>query len=251
MSRQWVLIRGLTREQGHWGKFKDMLQEQDPESEVLCIDLPGCGEYHRLSSPFTMDGIAEFIHSHFKGERPKQRYVLAISLGGMVAVELARLYPDSMDALVIMNSSFKNLSPMYHRLQLEALQYFYRGLMASNNEERESAVLDMVSNLPSDSKEREKILKDWVDIAIKRPVTKINFLKQIFAAAMYNLPLEKPAFPVLILTSYADRMVDPRCSQKLAEQWQAPLIAHTTAGHELCLDEPQWVIDKVKKHFNI
>jgi pimeloyl-ACP methyl ester carboxylesterase len=246
MRRQWVLLRGLAREQGHWREFSQMLQEQDADSEVIGIDLPGAGEYFRVSSPFSIEGIAEFVHSHFKkGPRPEQRILFGISLGGMVAVELSRLYPANIDGLVIANSSFKNVSPVLQRLQFEAYPKLYRAISASNSEEREAAVLDMVSN----AKNKDTLVREWATIANERPISALNFAKQLFAASQYELPEKKTVEKVLVLTSHADHMVDHRCSQALAEKWQVPMETHNSAGHEICLDEPQWTIDQMKKHY--
>ena len=42
----WVLLRGLTRESGHWGVLPALLAERLPHARVLTIDLPGAGALH-------------------------------------------------------------------------------------------------------------------------------------------------------------------------------------------------------------
>ena len=37
----WLLLRGLTREAGHWGRFPQQLQAALPGARILAIDLPG------------------------------------------------------------------------------------------------------------------------------------------------------------------------------------------------------------------
>jgi pimeloyl-ACP methyl ester carboxylesterase len=246
VSRQWVLLRGLVREQGHWGPFTQQLQDADPSSEVLGIDLPGAGIYHRLSSPLTVNGIAEFVHSHL-GPKPEQRYVVAISLGGMVAAEMAQIHPECMDGLVIINSSFNNLSPFYHRLQLESYLHIFRAAVAKSLEKRELAILEMLSHRP----DIEDIAKEWAIIAKERPVSPLTFIKQLFAASNYELPEKKPDMPVLVLTSEGDRMVNPLCSKKLAATWNVPIEVHPTSGHELCLDNPEWVVENLLRFFAV
>lgn len=241
-ARQWVLLRGLAREQGHWGEFKTLLAQTDTEADITCIDSPGCGQYHRLSSPHKIEGIAEFIHSHLKGTKPQKRFIFAISLGGMVAVELLRQYPDSFDGLVIANSSFRNLSPLHHRLQIEGLWHLCRAALAGNDlVAKERAILRMVSGRG----DKDQIAEAWAQIAKRHPVSSKNFFKQLFAAATYNLPTSKPSVPVLVLSSHGDHMVNSECSQKLAAKWQAPIELHPNAGHEICLDDPQWVVDQM------
>ena len=39
-----------------------------------------------------------------------------------------------------------------------------------------------------------------------------------------------------------DRLVSPRCSQRLAAAWKVPLALHPSAGHDLPLDDPDWLL---------
>lgn len=241
MSREWVLLRGLAREKHHTDHFIQKLQAASPDSEVIAIDLPGAGDYYRLSSPVSMEGIAEFVHSQLPPKKKDKRYVVAISLGGMVAIELARLHPQTIDGLVIINSSFKNVSSLFERLQPEALWYIFKAIFAKTSKGREREVLNMVSNHP----QRNEWVEPWALIAQQRPVSPFNFLKQLIAAATYDLPLQKPQVPIYVLTSEGDRMVNPKCSKTIAEQWQLPLAVHPTAGHEIYIDDPDWVIQQL------
>lgn len=241
MSCQWILLRGLAREKQHSDLFIQKLQKADPESEVIALDLPGAGEYYRLSSPLSMTSIAEFIHSHLPKERTKKRHLVAISLGGMVAMEMIRIHPGSVDTVTLINSSFKNINSLFERLQPEALWHILRAAMATTAEAREEEVLKMVSN----SSDRQLMVPRWSEIARLRPVTPINFLKQLVAAATYELPQQKPEVPIFLLTSDGDRMVSSQCSKKLAEHWQLPIAIHPNAGHELYIDDPEWVIKQL------
>jgi predicted alpha/beta hydrolase family esterase len=51
--------------------------------------------------------------------------------------------------------------------------------------------------------------------------------------------------PLLVLASAADTLVDPRCSIRLAHAWDAELRTHPTAGHDLPLDDAEWVASEV------
>ncbi|KGF78004.1 hydrolase, partial [Massilia sp. JS1662] len=42
----WVLMRGLTRESGHWGTFMGKLQARFPDDRIVALDLPGNGRLH-------------------------------------------------------------------------------------------------------------------------------------------------------------------------------------------------------------
>ena len=55
----WLLLRGLTREAGHWGEFPRRLGERLPEARVVALDLPGNGRLFRQPSPLRVEAMAE------------------------------------------------------------------------------------------------------------------------------------------------------------------------------------------------
>jgi pimeloyl-ACP methyl ester carboxylesterase len=52
---------------------------------------------------------------------------------------------------------------------------------------------------------------------------------------------------VLILSSRQDGLVHVNCSLAIASRWKCPLQLHPTAGHDLVLDDPDWVIKEVQR----
>ncbi len=48
----------------------------------------------------------------------------------------------------------------------------------------------------------------------------------------------------LVLFSEKDRMVSSACSKAIISKWKTDWAAHPTAGHELTLDDADWVIEK-------
>jgi pimeloyl-ACP methyl ester carboxylesterase len=70
-------------------------------------------------------------------------------------------------------------------------------------------------------------------------------LRQLWAAARYRAPAQAPA-PTLILASRNDALVDPSCSEELARRWRVPVRMHASAGHDLTLDDPDWVVDQIR-----
>jgi len=47
------------------------------------------------------------------------------------------------------------------------------------------------------------------------------------------------------LNGARDRLVDARCSERLAQAWQVELHTHPDAGHDLPLDDGEWVARQV------
>lgn len=55
----WVLMRGLTRESGHWGRFVGLLQDRFPAARIVALDLPGNGRLKELRSPSRIGAAME------------------------------------------------------------------------------------------------------------------------------------------------------------------------------------------------
>ena len=257
IETQWLLIRGLGREARHWGDFpeqmKKMMEEEFGETRVDAIDLPGAGRFSEMRAPITMLGLTEFVREKHLEIRERQRqmgftpasktYLLAVSLGGMVAAQWMDRWPNDLQGCVLVNTSFKGFSPMFKRLSPPALQHLFRIFSAKEVVKAELGVLRMVSNRPEIY---EDTARDWAKLQMDRPVSFENFARQLLAAATFSTALERPACPVLVLNSAKDRMVDPSCSRVIAERWNLPLVQHPTAGHDLPLDDGPWIIEQTR-----
>ena len=94
LPRQWILLRGLTREAAHWGAFADGFAQSVPGDAVLALDLPGNGEFHHLASPWSVQGMVQACRAELARRAVAPPYhLLAMSLGAMVATEWARVAP--------------------------------------------------------------------------------------------------------------------------------------------------------------
>jgi pimeloyl-ACP methyl ester carboxylesterase len=78
-------------------------------------------------------------------------------------------------------------------------------------------------------------------------VSRRNVIRQLVAAANYRGAAPTAKIPILVLTSTEDRLVDPACSRALAAHLGAPVREHPTAGHDLPLDDPDWVVDRIRE----
>ncbi len=241
----WVLLRGLTRESGHWGDFPDRLRERFPANDVITLDLPGNGEWHQLPSPTRIDTMSAWCQVLLRERSVAPPYaLLAMSMGAMVAVDWTRRDPDAIAGCVLINTSLRPFSPWYLRLRPANHAALLRlALLARDDDvERERTILRLTSAHPDD---HAAALDAWVHLRRARPVSRLNALRQLRAAARYRAPIQPPATPTLVLASARDTLVDMRCSQQLARRWQTRIALHPDAGHDLPLDDAAWVIEQV------
>ena len=242
----WILLRGLTRETAHWGRFADDFQSAWPDARVVALDLPGNGQLHARRSPLTVQGMVAACRAELasQGVRPPFR-LFAMSLGAMVATEWARTAPADIVGCVLVNTSFRQFSPFFHRLRPRNYTALLGlALLPRSPEAMERTVWRLTSHAPDP---RNAVIDDWVAARARHHVSAANALRQLVAAARYRAPTVAPSPPVLLLASQNDQLVDSRCSQAIARGWQCTLALHPQAGHDLPLDAPQWVLEQVQR----
>jgi pimeloyl-ACP methyl ester carboxylesterase len=246
MENNWLLLRGLTRESGHWGDFLTQLQHAFPKAQINCLDLAGSGVYYSQTSPNSIQEITQQLRRQAQenGWLQSKITLLTLSLGGMVAWEWMQQYPDDIHGAALMNSSLATVNPFYQRLRWQSYGKLAQIVWQSDIYQRELAVVKLVSNLES---QHEKIAAEWAEIQRLHPVSRKNALQQIIAAANYKPALAKPIPAVLLLNGLGDRLVSPACSQGISQRWSLPLVSHPWAGHDLCGDDATWVITQLQQ----
>jgi pimeloyl-ACP methyl ester carboxylesterase len=244
-QKHFYLIRGLIREQAHWGRFLIELQSAFPEAIISTFDIPGAGIYYTGQSPLSIKKIVDHIRQDYLKARleDEEAHLIAISLGGMIAVEWMKRYPDDFQAATLINTSLGGHSPIFHRLLPSALIYLMK-VPFLKGRDKESRILRLVSNHKNVF---DETLNLWEKIQHERPVSLGNTLRQLLAAATYRPGDFCPKIPVLIMAGAQDRMVDVSCSRVIAKKWNVPLVEHPTGGHDLTSDAPEWVAREIKK----
>lgn len=238
----WVLLRGLARESGHWGGFPQQLQAALPDARILTLDLPGNGVLHDQSSPTSVAEMVDCYRAQLAQQGVAGPFsLLALSLGAMVAVAWADTHPAEVSACVLINGSLRGVSPFHHRLRPSAWQPLLSVLIRTSAHARETTILRLTSQrAPAD------VLDQWVSLRQRHPVRPRNALRQLLAAARFRAPATPPPVPMLILCGARDALVNPRCSQELAQRWHVPIVRHPEAGHDLPLDDGSWVAAQIR-----
>lgn len=246
LGQNWLLLRGLARESAHWGDFIGQMQTAFPSAAIHTLDIPGTGNFYRHNSPDSIAGMVQFLREQAldQGMLEQKLSLMALSMGGMIACEWMRSYPQDIAGAALVNTSFAGISPFHKRMRWQSYGRFSQILLKNNVYQRELAILKLVSNRP------ERYLKlagEWGDIQLQRPVSLSNSLRQILAAARYRTPSEKPCQPILLLNSRGDRLVAPACSIAISNNWRIDLRSHPWAGHDLALDDGEWLADQLKR----
>lgn len=241
----WVLLRGLTRDARHWGSFPQALSAALGGAPVHAIDLPGNGSLHRERSPSTVAAMTEACRGqlHDRGVRPPFD-VLAVSLGAMVAADWAGRHPNEVRRAVLINTSLRPPSRPHERLRPRACPALLRlALRPADPSTWERTVLELTSRRRQTD---DALLAQWATWRTAAPVSRANAWRQLLAAARHRAG-PRPTCRLLLLAGRGDALVSPACSRRLALQWNCRLAEHPWAGHDLTLDDPAWVLERVRQ----
>jgi pimeloyl-ACP methyl ester carboxylesterase len=230
------------RESRHWGGFLPQFAAAYPFDRVLTIDFAGNGMRNGEKSHLRMSDMVADCRLQLErlGVTDPIRLV-ALSLGGMVAMEWSRRYPTDIEACVLVNTSMRPFSPFYERLRPYNYVPLLKLLVSGGDPTRwEQTIARLTSNAAANAP-----VEEWLRIRGANPVSLGNALRQLIAAAGYRAPASGLANPVLVLTSHQDHLVACRCSLALADALQCPVLVHPWAGHDLPLDDGAWVIRQI------
>ncbi len=241
---RFILLRGLGREQLHWRPLVHCLKQDFPSATIETPDLPGAGILYETPSPLSIKDYIPYLEKQLN-DSPQPAVLIGLSFGGMIALAWAQQRKNLFKRIILINSSCR-LNPFYHRLQLLSVMKHPGVFWRFNLSRQETAIYRLTCNQrPVDP----ILIKSWVAIQNQHPVSPINQLRQIIAAARFQPPDKLGNLPINILASAKDRLVNPKNSHSLAHFYQATIDYHPWAGHDLCQDDPQWISQQLFKIF--
>lgn len=235
-----ILLRGLGRDQLHWRPLIAQLKTRSKDLIIETPDLLGAGILFNEKSP---TNISEYISALDRqiSQDHQPTILVGLSMGGMIALEWAKQKTHFFDRVVLINSSSR-LNYFFQRLRLFQVLSFPSIFLGRTISERENGIYRLTCNNGAID---ENTLYDWINIQLLHPVTKINQLRQVLAAAKFVPPHKADIPPIHVLYSNADRLVSPSCSKRLIKHYDASFDNHDWAGHDLVQDDPKWVAEKL------
>ncbi len=237
-----VLIRGLGRVIEHWHGFEEKVAAGHP---AIVFDNKGMGRStESLDLSATISDFAEHLIEVLDHWKADKAHLVGISLGGMIAIETAKLFPKRVSSFCAINSSANFRAGM--RLSLSGIYVFTKhGVTRGNSDE---ALFDamVASNSPE---EKRQYLKEWSLISDKYGLNGYSTFCQLKAALFFGASKswERIEAPGLIVVGGKDRLVPPGNSNYLARKLpNAELLRIPYAGHELLMDAG----DEFLKHYS-
>jgi pimeloyl-ACP methyl ester carboxylesterase len=230
-----LLIQGLGRPAAHWGTFLDELAEH---FRLITFDNRGIGRSSTPLPPYTTRQMADDALAVLDATGTDSAHVFGVSLGGMIAQELAIAAPARVHRLVLgcTRANRRAGTPM----SLSAMAAFaVAGALPPDAAMARVAPYILSSEF---MKTRPEVLDAWCRTAAQDPPRRVGVIGQIAAVLMHDTRahLSRIRHPTLILSGDADRLIPPECSRFLQQAVAgSELELLPGAGHDFPVEAPE------------
>jgi pimeloyl-ACP methyl ester carboxylesterase len=242
MAKTLVMLRGLARGKHHWGRFVTLMEQAFPEKKVIAIDLAGNGDRYKETSPTTIQAAVEDIRQQLQSINLQPPYdVISLSLGGMITLQWLHENQE-IEKAIVMNTSHAML-PFYQRMRPSAILTIITSVFLLPIHLRERVIFGLNANKDPD----QEVIQQWITLEKAQSVSFRNLINQIKIAKTFTTSLTISNEKALLLASTHDHLVNVNCSKKIASDFNINIQYHPVAGHEISLDDPNWVIDQAKR----
>ncbi|KAI0670539.1 alpha/beta-hydrolase [Trametes maxima] len=263
-----VFIMGLNSSSAGWLPQVEHFA-RNPDFSVLVFDNRGVGNSGTPRGPYTTSKMADdviILLDYVGWKDPRQVHVVGVSLGGMIAQELASKVPERIASLTLVVTKpggrrFPEL-PSYAGIKGIAKSTF-----VTKPAKKIPIVLEMIfpkewldskSETDPQGRTNREVETESYERRIKftRPQTFLAAISQMSAALTHNVSPDRlrkisSSIPkVTIVTGDTDNLVDPSNSQLLKESMpEAELILRKGAGHGITMQYSEWFNDLLERTF--
>jgi 3-oxoadipate enol-lactonase len=240
-----LAIMGMSGTLLSWGEpFLGPLRES---FEVIAYDHRGVGESSRMEAPFTIADLAEDAAGLLDALELDSVHMLGISMGGMVAQELALAQPERVRTLALGctycgGEGSSLASPDVGRRLYEAI--------ASRDRERVLRTTWEICIAPR-RREDAALYDAHLAVALRRPVAQAVIMAQMRAIAAHDTSarLSGLDLPTLIVHGTADELIPVQNARVIAGHMpDAQLELLDEAGHLFFWEEPLRSVELVRDH---
>jgi pimeloyl-ACP methyl ester carboxylesterase len=231
-----VLIMGYAARSAHWGEeFRDLLARR---FRVISLDNRGTGESDKPAEDWTMEDMAADVVAVMDAAGLRDAHVAGISMGGMVAQQLALSHPERLRTLTLIST---------HPGGPDAVQPTEAATAALINPDRSQPVEKIVENIyrvicaPGFLDEPGRA-EACVRLDLDRPTPVAMLGKQMKAIMGSDRSgrLGEIKAPTLIITGTEDPLVPPGNSDLLHRLIPGSRLERiATCGHMPCLEKPR------------
>ena len=230
-----LLINGLGSDHLEW---LHQLPSFSGRFRVIAFDNRGTGKSAVPPGPYTTAQMADDAAALLRFLGIGRAHVLGVSLGGMIAQEVALRHPDRVDGLVLGCTGPGGTLSV--RPSPEAMAVF----ALAGGDDPEADLRRMIPFLYTDAccRDRPEEIEGFIRRRLGNPTPPEGYAAQLAAAVTHDASarLERIRARTLVITGDADRLVDRENSVRIAGRIPgAKLVVLPGAPHRLFAENPE------------
>jgi len=228
-----VMIRGLSSNLDHWYPQIPALSK---EYRILMFDNRGIARSADSDGPYSIMGMVQDTIALMDQVGFQQAHIVSLSMGGMIAQELALNYPERVKSLVL---AVTHCGGEKQAKATEKMTKIFKDMVYSPTDEVKAAAGPALFAPETLEKRLELVLK-YAEVSQKHNVSAEILIKQWEAVGDFDawdrLPLISA--PTLVLGADEDALIPPENSKILADRIpHAQLKIVKQGGHMVLVEQ--------------
>lgn len=231
-----LLITGLATNRLSWyNQFKEFGKQY----HTLALDNRDVGDSDPSSGPYSVADMAADTAAFLKALKIEKAYVVGISMGGFISLELSLRHPELVSKLVLVSTSAGGLTniPASPRLWPTFLT------LRSQKIEQDELIRRVFTHImgPGFAANHPEIMREIVTLSAYRPINPQGYSRQLRACLLHNAAfrLGQIKVPTLVIHGDKDPLVPAGNGRRLARKIPgAKLYLYAGVGHLPIIEEP-------------
>ncbi len=240
-----LLIQGMSGTHRHWGEA--LLAALEADFELVAYDHRSTGESPRVEGRFTLADLADDAAGLVEQLGAGPVHVLGVSMGGMVAQELALRHPASVRTLVL-GCTYAG-GPEGRLTEQGVVEVLAEGMRSGDRERAVRAAWSVNVSEPFAADPAN--FAAFREMALTRPVAVEVIMRQMQAIAGHDTSarLADVAAPALVVHGTEDRMLLAANGEAIARAIPgARLELLEGVGHMFWIEQPDRTAQLVREH---
>ncbi|RJX33365.1 MAG: alpha/beta fold hydrolase [Desulfarculus sp.] len=234
-GRPLVMIRGLGSNADHWYSQVPALAGR---YQVVTFDNRGMARSSDPGGPFTVRQMASDTLGLLDALGLERPLVFGLSMGGMIAQELAINHPERISGLVLACTHPGGANQVRPSAEVEAL---FRDMVYLATPEAKRAAAPTLFD-PKTLEQRPQVAEEYAEVSLRHPAGADILTRQWNAVLGHDAYDRLPRIqaPTLVLTGDADVLIPPGNSKILAQRIPgAKLAVIPGGGHQILVEQPE------------
>jgi pimeloyl-ACP methyl ester carboxylesterase len=240
-----LLIQGMSANHLAWGR--PFLDEIEKSFDTVVFDNRGMGRSGRAELPFTTAHLAADTHGLLDALELETVHLVGISMGGMIAQELALAHPERIRTLTI-GASYCG-GPGSSLMAPEDLQMLGEAYASGERERVFRAMWEI--NLSSDFRADDSRFAAFAEMGSALPAPQQVVLQQMRACAEHDAHerLGQIELPTLVIHGDVDRLLGYDNGRQIAALIPGARLATLEGvGHMFWWEQPQRSAELIREH---